>query len=206
MALAEFQRAFADLIASPERCLAARAPASTVFDCYDLTPIERRRIQTMVRDHGMSINCTLYRVNRLTPVYSVLPLSCKFLGECLTAELDGFWAASRDATLQYGREAWRFGLWIQDRIASGILSPGPVEDAVRFELAAFEVRTAPNDLDDNNAFPHPRKRLVSVRYDPDLLLDLESNNELLVPLTRPVLLMLDGTGHDLKVDRIFVAP
>lgn len=206
MALAEFQRAFADLIASPERCLAARAPASTVFDGYDLTPRETARIQAMVRDRGMSINCTLYRVNRLTPVYSVLPLSCKLLGECLAAELDGFWGASRDATLQYGREAWRFGLWIQDRIASGILSPGPVEDAVRFELAAFEVRTAPSDIDDDNAFPHPRKRLVSVRYDPDLLLDPESNKELLVPLARPAWLMLDGTGHELKVVRIAAAP
>ncbi|MEO8506673.1 MAG: hypothetical protein ABI593_03490 [Betaproteobacteria bacterium] len=127
MALAEFQRAFADLIASPERCLAARAPASTVFDCYDLTPLETRRIQTMVRDHGMSINCTVYRVNRLTPVYFALPLCCMFLGECLTAELDAFWAASRDVTLQYGREAWRSGLRIQDRIASEVPSPGPAK-------------------------------------------------------------------------------
>jgi hypothetical protein len=45
----------------------------TAFSAYDLTPRESRRLALMLCDEGMSVNCTLYRVNRLTPLYSVRP-------------------------------------------------------------------------------------------------------------------------------------
>ena len=127
MSLTDFQRAFADLISSPERCLAARADSHSAFASYDLTEREQYRLNMMVHDRAMSINCTLYRVNRLTPVYSVLPLTCAFLGDRLLYELKSFWESFDDASLQYRREAWRFGHWLQKRIASGLLEGGPIE-------------------------------------------------------------------------------
>ena len=101
MSIAEFQRAFADLIASPERCVALRDGRTDVLADYDMTPREKKRLETMVHHEAMSVNCSLYRVNRLIPVYSVLPHSCRLLGDRLMDELDAFWAASRHATLQY---------------------------------------------------------------------------------------------------------
>ena len=92
MSIAEFQRAFADLIASPERCVALREGNADVLADYDMTRREKRRLEAMVQHEAMSVNCSLYRVNRLIPVYSVLPHSCRLLGDRLMVELDAFWA------------------------------------------------------------------------------------------------------------------
>ena len=202
MSLENFQRAFADLITSPQRCVAARGASGSAFAEYDLTPLELRRLDAMVRDEAMSTNCTLYRVNRLTAIYSVLPLTCKLLGQHLNAELEGFWEASRDATLQYGWEAWRFGTWIQTRIASGNLPGGAVEDAVRFELAAYEVQSAPRDVEDNAKHSHPRKRLIQLHYDPQQLLDPNIDSDTLVPLPAAAWLLLDATGDSLQLSKV----
>jgi len=142
MSIAEFQRAFADLIAFPHRCVALREGNADVLAGYDMTRRERKRLETMVHDEAMSVNCSLYRVNRLIPVYSVLPHSCRLLGNRLMVELDAFWAASRHATLQYRWESWRFGLWLEERIAARRLPGGPVEDAIRLEMALFDAQAA----------------------------------------------------------------
>ena len=198
MSLGEFQRAFADLAASPEQCLAARRDLVGWSTTYDLTERERRRLAAMVHDESMSVNCTLYRVNRLTPIYSVLPLTCSFLGDRLLPELLSFWDSITDATLQYRREAWRLAHWLLDRIAAGKLAGGPIEDAIRFELAAFDARTGEHIAAPPDAFPHPRKRLVRFSYNPQEVLDPDSTLEW-IPLDEPRHVLLDATGDTLVV-------
>ncbi len=195
MSIAEFQRAFADLIASPERCIAFREAASASLAGYDLTPREQQRLKAMAGDEAMSINCSLYRVNRLIPVYSVLPHSCRLLAGRLMEELEAFWAASRHATLQYRWESWQFGLWIQERIAAGRLPDGPVADAVRLELALFDAQAAGRDDGDG------RLRIVRRRYAPARLLDPAIPPEALEPLPREIAVMVDATGSELAVRR-----
>jgi hypothetical protein len=203
MSLEEFQCVFADLISSPERSLAARSNPDTVLTGFDLTQRERRRLTRMVCDPGMSINCTLFRVNRLTPVYSVLPLTCAILGHRLLPELEAFWDSCEEATLQYRREAWRFGRWLQERITSGILQGGPIEDAIQFELAAFDVRIAPRHTeDDQGANEHPRRRFLRFTYDPCLVLDPTTDWTSLEPLPHQELILLDATGGYLEVYRL----
>ncbi|MBL6618645.1 MAG: hypothetical protein ISP49_13280 [Reyranella sp.] len=192
MSIAEFQRAFADLIAAPERCLDLRAGADVLAE-YALSAREQQRLQAMAREEGMSINCSLFRVNRLIPVYSVLPNSCRLLGGRLMAELDAFWAASRHATLQYRWEAWRFGLWLRERIAAGLLPGGPVEDMVRLELAIFDAQAA--------ADADGRQRIVKLRYDPDALLDPAIAVEELAPSPTAIAVVIDATGKQLSVRR-----
>jgi hypothetical protein len=199
MSLSEFQKAFADLIAQPERCLVARRDPGAAFARYGLTERERSRLSRMVCDPGMSVNCTLYRVNRLAPVYSVLPLTCALLGPELLPSLEAFWASGGEATIQYGREAARFGAWLQARMAEGAHT-GPVRDALAFELAAFEVRTA-SGTDGSS-----RQRLVKFHYDPIEVLDPARRPEPLTPLPREEWLLLDGTGNGLKVGRLSVNP
>jgi hypothetical protein len=198
VALKDFQRAFADLASSPARCLAARENPESALASYDLTSVERRRLAAMVRDQAMSVNCTLYRVNRLTPIYSVLPLTCTYLGDRLSSELDLFWASFDDATLQYGKEARRFGDWVFCRIAAGRIARGPIEDAIRFELAAFEVRTAPRVSPPPGDSPHPRTRLVRFEYEPRHVLNAVIGEEM-VPAPGGRWVLLDATGVSLEV-------
>lgn len=197
MSIAEFQRAFADLIASPERCLALREGDAEVLADYDMSPRERKRLETMVQHESMSVNCSLYRVNRLIPVYSVLPHSCRLLGDRLMVELDAFWAASRHATLQYRWESWRFGLWLEERIARHQLPGGPVEDAIRLEMAMFDVQAAARDGKCGS-----RRRVVLLRYDPEELLDPTIPADELQPLASGVTVLIDATGKQLSVHRI----
>jgi hypothetical protein len=197
MSIAEFQRAFADLIAFPERCVALREGATEVLADYDISARERRRLETMVHHEAMSVNCSLHRVNRLIPVYSVLPHSCRLLGDRLMKELDAFWAASRHATLQYRWEAWRFGLWLEERIAARRLPGGPVEDAIRLEMAMFDVQAAMRSGNNGS-----RRRVVLLRYDPDELLDQTIPAEELQPLASGVTVLIDATGKQLAIRRI----
>ena len=81
VSLAEFQRAFADLIASPQACVEARRrPAEAFAAILAHGARDLERLRAIVMDDGMAANCTLYRVNRLVPVYGVMPLTCRLLG------------------------------------------------------------------------------------------------------------------------------
>lgn len=197
MSIAEFQRAFADLIASPERCVEFRDGPGAALADYDLAPREQKRLRTMARDEATSINCSLYRVNRLIPVYSVLPHSCRLLGDRLMEELEAFWAASRHATLQYRWESWQFGLWIQERIAAGRLSDGPVADAVRLELALFDAQAAGSASCGETGAGD--KRTVRLRYDPDRLLDPAIPADTLEFLAQEIAVVVDATGGQLAI-------
>ena len=147
---------------------------------------------------AMSVNCSLYRVNRLIPVYSVLPHSCRLLGDRLMDELDAFWAASRHATLQYRWESWRFGLWLEERIAARRLPGGPVEDAIRLEMAIFDTQGAARGGGGSGS----RRWVVLLRYDPDELLDPAIPAEDLQPLASGVTVLVDATGQQLAVRRV----
>lgn len=158
MSITEFQRAFADLTAFPERCVALR--------------------------------------DDRTEVLSVLPHSCRLLGVRLMGELDAFRAASRQATLQYSGESWRFGLWLEERIAARQLPGGPVEDAIRLEMAIFDVQAAVRGNGGS------RQRVVLLRYDPGELLDPAIPAEDLQPLASGATMLVDATGNQLLVRRV----
>jgi hypothetical protein len=197
MSIVEFQRAFADLIASPERCMALREGAEDALAAYDLTPLERKRLATTVRHEAMSASGSPHRVNRLIAVYSVLPHTCRLLGDRLMDELDAFWAASRHVTQQPRCESERFGLWLEERIATRRLPGGPVEDAIQLEMAMFDVQAARRGGNGGN-----RRRVVLLRYEPDELLDPAIPPEELQPLASGVTVLIDATDKQLSVRRI----
>jgi hypothetical protein len=109
-----FQRALADAVASPQRCIDWRRDASCL-DAYDLEPRERERLLAIVRHEGMSHNCTLYRANRLTPLVRSLPRTCELLGERLTEVIEQFWVDRPDTEVQFRLEAERFGHYLLER-------------------------------------------------------------------------------------------
>lgn len=170
MSLAEFQRAFADLIRSPATCAAARHDPESFLAPYVLEPRERARLAKLVDDAGMSINCTLFRVNRLTPLLSVLPLACAWLGDRLRGELELYWESTHLDSLAFGPESERFAAWLEQRVNDGLLARGPWLDALRYELAAFATMTASESGAPACDVDRARRRVVTFVYDPRAVL------------------------------------
>ena len=133
MSLEQFQRAFADLAASPPFCVAVRSNPE-LLDEYALTGRERERLEAMAAHPGMSHNCTLYRANRLTPIARCLPATCLHLGPRLRAEFDSFLAASGAFDLQFRGEAERFARYLIARIDSGALDDTELRHCLDREL------------------------------------------------------------------------
>jgi hypothetical protein len=137
VSVADFQRALSALIASPRLCLQLRAGEEGVLAAYELSERERRRLETVVRQPGMSVSCSIYRANRLTAVASGLPFTCLLLGDGLAPLLDRFWDGEQ-GDMQFGPEVERFGRFLEAELA---LLPGPyLEEVLAFELALNALR------------------------------------------------------------------
>jgi hypothetical protein len=133
VSLRQFHEVLATIISSPHLFFPVKGDA---LAGYDLTELERHRLRTMMADTGMATNCTLYRVNRLVPLQSTLPLTLQHLDSQAERELHAYWAAHPYAEPQYHTEAHRFASWLHRRSGDGTLSPGPYLDALAFELVA----------------------------------------------------------------------
>lgn len=177
MSLKGFQRALADLVATPELCRAARSDPAAVFGGYELTPLEERRLAAVVAQRGMATSCALYRGNRLAPLYLFLPLTCFLLGPRLRAELDRFWAAHPRPADIAEQELRGFAEMLRGRLASGELENPVLGEVLEYELASFLLGLLPPPGAEpapqtGPARLHPRVRVVPFRHDPAALLRL----------------------------------
>ena len=146
MSLAAFQRAYADLAASPRLCLAVRADPVAALARYDLEARERDRLARAVWQRGMDANCTLYRVTRITALNTVMPLTLKLLKPGLRALLDAYWEAHPVHDVRFTHEAARFIAWLETRPAA---LPQPADDLLA--LARRELAVAKARLEDEEA-------------------------------------------------------
>ena len=140
MSLAAFQRAYADLAASPRLCLAVRADPVAALAPYDLEARERDRLARAVWQRGMDANCTLYRVTRITALNTVMPLTLGLVRPVLRALLDGYWEDHPVHEVRFTGEAARFIAWLETRPSA---LPEPADDLIalaRRELAIAEAR------------------------------------------------------------------
>jgi len=106
--LIDFQSALADLTASPSLCRQIRDVPQTLYDLYDLTDREWRRLVGIVSSRGMEANCVLYRANRLAPVALNLPETCHALGDDLTRLISTYWDSEPITDVHFLVEADRF--------------------------------------------------------------------------------------------------
>ena len=184
MTLPAFQQALCELIASPDLCLEVRAGTAGFLDRYDLSPRERDRLLDIVWQRGMSTNCTLYRSNRVTPVYTLLHYTCMVLGDALKDALEQYWAGATLRDLEFKHEIHRFAHFLRTRIATSEIVDPFLEEVLDFELAVNELRFAPRreilrQLGDRGGDAgslthgplHPLARVVRFRHDPTALLD-----------------------------------
>jgi hypothetical protein len=184
MTVQAFQQAFSDLIASPDLCLAVRRDPRQVLDRYDLSARERHRLVDVVWQRGMSTSCTLYRVNRITPIYTLLSHTCFVLGdEALIREAELFWEECK-TDLQFQPEIDSFGVFLKRRIQAGAIDNPLIEEVLDLELSKNALRFLPRQRiarELNGMAPasdsaplrlHPLVRVVRFRHDPGKLLQL----------------------------------
>jgi hypothetical protein len=145
MSMAAFQRAYADLAASPKLCLAVRADPVAALASYDLDARERGRLARAVWQRGMDANCTLYRATRITALNAVTPLTLGLIRPVLRAMLDAYWEDHPVHDVRFAREAARFIAWLETRPTA---LPEPADEIIalaRRELAIEEARLAGAD-------------------------------------------------------------
>ena len=182
MSVASFQQALCDLIASPRLCLALRAAPDDVMANYELSARERVRLMEVVRQRGMSTNCTLYRSNRVTPIYMLLNYTCRSLGDQFKALLDQFWEMKHFQDSHFHSEVERFGAFLHQRLADGTVSSPFTAELLQFELALNglefgprkellrELENLPPPEPDTPCRLHPLVRIVRFRHDAATLL------------------------------------
>jgi hypothetical protein len=178
VSLLGFQRALADMVASPRLARAVLGGDPDALEPYELTDRERGRLRAVAAQPGMSVNCTLYRANRLTPVALLLPYTCFALGERMKGLAERFWEDSR-TDLQFRSETERFAAFLRGLVRSGELDEPLLEEILDFELASNELRFAPRRRLEERAAAsrgtrprlHPLVRVVWFRHDPGELLE-----------------------------------
>ena len=140
MSMAAFQRAYADLAASPRLCLAVRADPAAALAPYDLDARERGRLARAVWQRGMDTNCTLYRVTRITALNSVAPLTLSLIGPVLRAVLDAYWEDHPVHDVRFAHETARFIAWLEAHPSALPEAADEIVALARRELAVEEAR------------------------------------------------------------------
>lgn len=146
MSARDFQLAFARLIASPEACRQALSAEGQFFAAFDLTEKEKRRLHSVVRQKGISACCSLYRMNRVTPVYSQLSNTCTLLGDELIPLVEEFWQVLHAPSLQFREEVLEFGRFLQDKINKGIIRIPYLREILQLEMTMNELSYLPEGV------------------------------------------------------------
>lgn len=115
--LADFQQALADLVASPALCNAVRADAAELAR-YRLSERERRRVLAIARHAGMQAACSVYRMNRITPLMMNLRATLRALGERLPGLCSRYWAEHASGHSHFYLESERFCRWLAPQLVA----------------------------------------------------------------------------------------
>jgi hypothetical protein len=113
--LVEFQRALADLTASPALCRSVRREPEALRARYEVTDKEWRRLAGIVASRGIEANCMLYRANRLAPVALNLPETCEAIRGDLERLISAYWESEPTTDVHFLVEAERFCRFLRAR-------------------------------------------------------------------------------------------
>jgi hypothetical protein len=181
MSLQGFQQALTDLVMSPAlRARVAEDPACLAG--YDLSELELRRLAALAGDPRVRTPTYLHRAFRLSMLANTLPRTCKALGPKGLRELThAYWSEGPPRTMQYVKEALRFGGFALGRLRDGSFRHDFLEEILETEMAALTLdrtgavwepgeRPVPGDLAFQTPRLHPACRVVPWRHDPDAVL------------------------------------
>jgi hypothetical protein len=108
MTLVSFQRALADLTASPSLCREMRRSPENLRNIYELSDREFGRLYSVLMSKGMEANCMIYRANRLAPIALNLPDLCDALRDDLNKYVSEYWEMEPTTDVHFLVEADRF--------------------------------------------------------------------------------------------------
>lgn len=140
--LIDFQRALADLTASPSLCREVRHAPAVLRERYQLTDKEWRRLMGIVTSKGMEANCMLYRANRLAPVALNLPETCEALRDDLTSLISAYWELEPTTDVNFLIETDRFCQFLKSQ--PGLSSQARDTLAREHALVAAKLRASQN--------------------------------------------------------------
>jgi hypothetical protein len=139
----EFQIAITKLIASPQLCRETLVDEQSFFSGFELTEKEKMRLHAILRQKGMSACCSLYRMNRVTPVYTQLSNTSAILGEDLVPIISEFWNHLSAPSLQFREEVLEFGFFLMKKIDSGQVKIPYLKEVLKLEMAMNELSYLP---------------------------------------------------------------
>lgn len=150
---------------------------------YELTANEQARLLAVVRQPGMSVNCTLARANRFAPIADAFPLTCSLLKPHLRPLLDELWSFHRPDGYQLGGEADAFAGFLRQKVASGEMNYSYAEEVFRYECAAWDlIRLVQRSvLGPVSAALEDRQVTVWFAHDPRILIPSLERDELPPP-------------------------
>ena len=143
MSLLAFQRAIADMAASPALCRRVLDDAHGTLAGYDLTPLEVQRLASAADQRGMRMNCMLYRNGRLSPLVSQLPGTFHVLGYQLREVAEAFWVENPKVPRGVPGEMRRFAAFLRRRIAEGALTEPLLPEVLDWEMETYELALLP---------------------------------------------------------------
>jgi hypothetical protein len=143
MSLAGFQRAMADMAATPTLCRRVLDDGAAALTAYDLTEMEVRRLRSAVEQRGMRMNIMLYRNGRLSPLVSQLPGTFHVLGYGLREVAEQFWTEYPKVPRGVPGEMRRWAAFLRRRMAEGALTEPLLGEVLDWEMETYELALLP---------------------------------------------------------------
>ena len=210
MSVLSFQQALCDLIASPALHKEAMTQPDIFLHTYDLTPLEEKRLLSVIHQKGMAVNHLLYKSNRITPIYSMLPYTTLLLDSDFLTLTDEYIQLHEEPDLQFSRELELYLAFLEEKIKAGLIANVYVNEILHFEAALTELRFAPRNkiiesllnahFSDQpaNWMVHPLIRVVVFDHSPAELFEqlAEKKKVSEEPATGKYYLIVDGKNEE----------
>ena len=169
MSLLMFQRALVELTLTPQKARALRLGDESILAAFELTGLERDRLQAVVHQRGMSVSCSLSRGNRLEMIFQSFPMTCVLLKPILRELVDELWIDIQPTNYQLAGEETVFAALLTRKLAESNLSIPYLEEIFAYELACMElIRQARNPARDQTVAD--AQLIVDFQHSPDDLL------------------------------------
>ena len=200
MSLQAFQRALVDLTLSPENSRRLMEGDVSVLAPYELDEQETRRLLDVVRQPGMSINCTIARGNRFDAIGEVFPMTLVLLEPQLRELLADLWENHTPTNYQFAGEEDAFAAFVKEKMANKQLCIPYLDEVFKYECLCWELAQSMRNQTERD---HEVHAIIEFNHPPHLL--LEPLSQLVAPPedlprgTYRARLTLRGTRFDVEM-------
>jgi hypothetical protein len=167
MSLQAFQQALVDLTLAPHQTRRLIQGDLTLLESYDLNEREVRRLLDVVRQRGMSLNCTIARGNRFDAIGEVFPMTCVLLEPVLRDLLAELWETVRPTNYQFAGEEEAFAGIVRRKLSNNEVSIPYLREVFAYECLCWELA---QEMRNQTEVDHEVSAIIEFQHPPDLLL------------------------------------